>query len=381
MQRERKLIDRIERADRDAEAILPLAEVMPIFVSGSAVGPLGEQRPRVDHIDIGSKGAKPVRPGAGRTTDEQCAVNAAHDRMQPVQAFVERPLQEERIAACPSRAVAAEGAELSVEQVGHGGACAVGRALRQEPMSRVFAQPLRFIARTMIDFALPPRCPGCAEVIDEVGAFCPACWGRMEWLGNSGCTTCGLPLAATEAEHCGRCLAEPPGLDRMRAAVAYDDLPRSIALRLKYGRKVALARTMARYMAPLRSEAAGNALVLPVPLHRRRLWSRGFNQSGLVARELARAWGHEFEAGLLRRTRPTQPLKGMSHSQRKKAVAGAFAVAARERISGRDVILIDDVLTSGSTAEACAKALRKAGAGRVELICWARVVRPSQLMR
>jgi len=233
----------------------------------------------------------------------------------------------------------------------------------------------------MIDFALPPRCPGCAEVINEVGAFCPACWGKMEWLGDGGCTTCGLPLAATEADSCARCLAKPPGLDRMRAAVAYDELPRSIALRLKYGRKVALARTMARYMAPLRGDAAGDALILAVPLHRRRLWSRGFNQSGLVAGELARTWGYEFDAWVLRRTRPTQPLKGMSHSQRKKAVAGAFAVADEKRISGRNVILIDDVLTSGSTAEACAKALRKAGARRVELICWARVVRPSQLMR
>lgn len=203
----------------------------------------------------------------------------------------------------------------------------------------------------------------------------------MEWLGNSGCTTCGLPLAGTEAGQCGRCLAEPPGLDRMRAAVAYDELPRSIALRLKYGRKVALARTMARYMAPLRHDTATDAIVLPVPLHRWRLWSRGFNQSGLVARELARAWGHEFDPRLLRRTRATQPLKGMSHSQRRKAVAGAFAVADKERVSGRDIILVDDVLTSGSTAEACARILRKAGAGRIELICWARVVRPSRLMR
>jgi ComF family protein len=248
-------------------------------------------------------------------------------------------------------------------------------------MSRVLTEPFRFIAGTMVDFALPPRCAGCAEVIDEVGAFCPACWGKMEWLGNSGCTTCGLPLAATEADNCARCLAEPPGLDRMRAAVAYDELPRSIALRLKYGRKVALARTMARYMAPLRDGAAGDALILPVPLHRRRLWSRGFNQSGLIARELARSWGYEVDARVLRRTRPTQPLKGMSYSQRKKAVAGAFAVADKERVSGRNVIVIDDVLTSGSTAEACAKALRKAGAARIELICWARVVRPSQLMR
>ena len=241
-------------------------------------------------------------------------------------------------------------------------------------------RPIRLLTKTLLDFALPPRCAGCADVIEEVGAFCPDCWGRMEWLGNSGCQTCGLPLAATEAEQCGRCLAEPPKLDRMRAALAYDDLSRSIVLRLKYGRKVALARTMARYMAPL-GAGRDEALVMPVPLHRRRLWSRGFNQSGLVARELASGWGYPFEAGLLRRTKATVPLKGMSHSQRRKAVSGAFAVFDPERIRGREIILVDDVLTSGSTAEACARALRKAGASRVELICWARVVRPTHLMR
>lgn len=203
----------------------------------------------------------------------------------------------------------------------------------------------------------------------------------MDWLGNSGCQRCGLPLAGTEVETCGRCLAGPPNLDRMRAAVAYDDLPRSIALRLKYGRKVALARTMSRYMAPLKGEWPCNSIIVPVPLHRWRLWSRGFNQSVLVARELSKTWGIAAGNQLLRRVRRTQPLKGMNHAQRRKAVAGAFAVANADRVKGKTVILIDDVLTSGSTVEACAKVLRRAGASRVELICWARVVRPVQLMR
>jgi ComF family protein len=242
-------------------------------------------------------------------------------------------------------------------------------------------RPVRILGKALLDFALPPRCAGCAGVIEEVGAFCPDCWGEMEWLGNGGCRTCGLPLAATDADTCGRCLAEPPPLDRLRAAVAYDDRSRSIVLRLKYGRKVALARTMARYMTPLGDPGRSAALVMPVPLHRRRLWSRGFNQSGLVARELAKGWGYPFEVALLRRTKATVPLKGMSHNQRRKAVAGAFAVVDPERIKGREIILVDDVLTSGSTAEACARALRKAGAARVELICWARVVRPAHLMR
>lgn len=241
--------------------------------------------------------------------------------------------------------------------------------------------PLRGMGKLLLDFALPARCAGCAEVIGEVGAFCSICWRQLEWLGNSGCQRCGLPLAGTEAEICGRCLASPPRLDRIRAAVAYDEVPRSIALRLKYGRKVALARTMARYMAPLNGAWDSDAVLMPVPLHRWRLWGRGFNQSGLVARELARTWGLAVDGRSLQRVRRTKPLKGLNHLQRRKAVAGAFRVTGAERIRGKTVVLIDDVLTSGSTAEACARVLRRAGASRIELICWARVVRPSQLMR
>jgi ComF family protein len=237
------------------------------------------------------------------------------------------------------------------------------------------------LGNLLLDFALPPRCAGCGEVGEDVGAFCPSCWRALEWLGNSGCQHCGMPLAGTEAETCGRCLAEPPKLDRIRAAVAYDDIPRSVALRLKYGRKVALARTMARYMAPLKGEWGGGTILMPVPLHRWRLWARGFNQSGLVARELAKRWGLKVDGHSLRRIKRTKPLKGLNHLQRRKAVAGAFRIADNAAINGATVILIDDVMTSGSTAEGCAKALRRAGARRVELICWARVVRPSQLMR
>jgi ComF family protein len=247
-------------------------------------------------------------------------------------------------------------------------------------MAKVLTSPVRNLGKLLLDFALPARCAGCAEVIDEVGAFCPACWAGMEWLGNAGCQRCGLPLAGTEADHCARCLADPPKIDRMRAVVAYDEIPRSIVLRLKYGRKVALARTMARYMAPLKGDWDSDTLVVPVPLHRWRLWGRGFNQAALVARELGRSWDLQADSGILRRSKRTRPLKGLNHSQRRKAVAGAFR-AEGDRLKGRTIVLIDDVLTSGSTAEACARALRRAGAGRIELICWARVVRPAQLMR
>ena len=154
-----------------------------------------------------------------------------------------------------------------------------------------------------------------------------------------------------------------------------------LAIRLKYGRKVAIARTMARYMAPLVEAADGDRVLIPVPLHRSRLWRRGFNQSALVARELSRRLRIDTDLFALRRIRRTPPLKGMGLLQRRRAVAGAFKIVDPARVKGKAVILVDDVLTTGSTAEACARTLKRAGAVRVELISWARVVKPSQLMR
>jgi len=237
---------------------------------------------------------------------------------------------------------------------------------------------IRSLLRQLLDFALPPRCAGCGEIVAEVHSFCPDCWTRIEFLGESGCTTCGLPLEATEAEECGVCVAKPPRISRTRSAVAYDEISRSIAIRLKYGRKVALARTMARFMAPL-VQRDDHAILVPVPLHRTRLWQRGFNQSVLVAREIARATGLRSEPSLLRRVKRTPPLKGMNRRQRRKVVAGAFQVEKSLELQGRTVVLIDDVLTTGSTANACARALQRAGAKRVKLVSWARVIKPMQL--
>jgi len=237
------------------------------------------------------------------------------------------------------------------------------------------------LARGILDFALPPRCAGCGTIVEDVHTFCTDCWKQIEFLGSAGCVTCGTPLEATEAATCAICLAKPPRIGRSRAAVVYDDLPRSLALRLKYGRKVAVAKTMARYMAPLIGDHADAALLVPVPLHRWRLWQRGFNQSGMIARELGRCTGLETNATVLRRVKRTPPLKGMNQQQRPRAVAGAFKVGDRSVVAGRTIVLVDDVLTTGSTANACARELRRAGAGRVELISWARVVRASQFVR
>jgi len=253
----------------------------------------------------------------------------------------------------------------------------MGRRGRQDDM---IAAALRTCVRWALDFALPPRCAGCGAIVAETHSFCAECWKQVEFLGDGGCATCGIPLQATDSETCAVCLAKPPRIARTRAAVAYGELPRSLAIRLKYGRKVAIARTMARYMAPLVSPN-GEAIFVPVPLHWTRLWRRGFNQSALVARELSRRLAIASDPFALRRIKRTPPLKGMSRLQRRKAVAGAFRIADKAAVAGKTVILVDDVLTTGSTAEACARTLKRAGAARVELVSWARVVRPAQLIR
>jgi ComF family protein len=225
-----------------------------------------------------------------------------------------------------------------------------------------------------IDYALPPRCPGCGAIVDEDFAFCLPCWSGMVFLGEPCCARCGVPFAHDmgAGAECGTCLADPPPWDGARAVLAYGDVARTVALRLKYGRRIGLARLIARRM--LRHVGDTEALIVPVPLHRWRLWQRGFNQSALIADHLGRLTGWPVDKHALQRVKRTVPLRGMNAAARMKTVRGAFALRTGHDMKGRRVLLIDDVHTSGATAAACVRTLKRGGAGDVRLLCWARVL-------
>ena len=239
----------------------------------------------------------------------------------------------------------------------------------------------RTALRPILDFALPPRCPGCGAVTDEPHRFCLGCWSALSFLGEPCCARCALPFDYAEGTEvtCGSCLAEPPAFDRLRAAVAYGDIARTVALKLKYGGRPGVAETMARFMER-HLDAQDAPILAPVPLHRWRIWRRGYNQAALIAGALARRAGLETRLDLIERVKPTPVLRGMGPRQRREAVRGAFRINPKRKaeLKGRAVILVDDVYTSGATAGACARILRRGGAARVDILCWARVVREGQ---
>lgn len=230
--------------------------------------------------------------------------------------------------------------------------------------------------RSLADLALPPRCAGCGTITRADHRFCADCFSSLRFLGEPWCAGCNLPFVFDRGPgaRCADCLADPPRHAGIRAAVAYGDVARRLVLRLKYGGRTANAMTAAHHM--LRLMPADADLLVPVPLHRWRLWSRGFNQAALIAAGIARLGGVATDPALLRRTRATPLLRGLGARARREAVRGVFGLApgAGERLRGRHVVLIDDVYTSGATAAACTRALLKGGAARVTILCWARVL-------
>jgi ComF family protein len=230
----------------------------------------------------------------------------------------------------------------------------------------------------LIDLIYPPRCPLCGEGLAAQGGLCASCWQELAIPGDPACALCQRPFGDGMAEGtvCAPCLAEPPRHDGIAAGTLYNDASRKLVLAFKHGRRIALAPLLARLVAARLPQLEGEWLAVPVPLHRLRLWRRGFNQSALLARDIARLSGAEVVVDGLVRRKPTPVLGGLGRKARARALAGAIAVNPdrAERLNGAQVLLVDDVMTSGATSHACVSALKRAGANKVVVACFARVL-------
>ncbi len=247
---------------------------------------------------------------------------------------------------------------------------------------------VRRLARRVLDALLPPRCLACGGGVDEPGRLCAGCWSSLRFLSAPLCRQCGYPFEVEPVAGqggdllgealCAACRRSPPAFDRARAALAYDAASKPLVLRFKHADRTDAAPAFALWMRQAAGELLRECdLVVPVPLHRRRLLRRRYNQAALLAARLARLGGKPHRPLVLQRRRATPSQGRLSRRRRRLNVAGAFAVppAARPELKGRRVLLVDDVLTTGATLSACARTLKRAGAASVDAVVLARVVR------
>lgn len=241
-----------------------------------------------------------------------------------------------------------------------------------------FAAPLRAAFRASLNVALPRLCPSCRETVGEDG-LCATCWSKLSLIAPPYCDRLGIPFAYDPGPGVlsMEAITDPPAYHRARAAVRYDEVARKLVQALKYSDRLDLAPTMGRWMARAGRDLLQDAdALVPVPLHWRRLWSRRFNQSALLAKAITQAAGVPIADTALKRVKATVQQVGLSQTERAQNVQGAFRVPPEGKadVVGRRLVLIDDVLTSGATSDACARALLRAGAKTVDVVVFARVV-------
>jgi len=230
----------------------------------------------------------------------------------------------------------------------------------------------------LVDLILPPRCPLCGAGLSQQVGLCAGCWQELVIPGQPACRSCQRPFDATieDGAVCAPCLADPPDHDGIAAATLYNDASRKLVLAFKHGHRIALAPMLARLMSTKLERVGPDWLIIPVPLHRWRLWQRGFNQAGLLGREIARMKDAQLLVDALCRKKRTPSLGGLGRKARERALSGTIGVNAHcaGHLKGARIVLVDDVFTSGATSNACVRALKRAGAIEVVIACFARVL-------
>jgi ComF family protein len=246
------------------------------------------------------------------------------------------------------------------------------------PWTRRAARLARSFADAALNTLYPPTCLACRAATDAHGALCPRCWRAMRFIERPFCERLGTPFEQDLGEGLlsPQAMADPPVFQRARAVARFENGPaRTLAHRLKYSDRAELARPMARWMVRAGADILADAdLLVPVPLHPLRLWRRRFNQAAALASQASRQSGRPCDLAALLRVKATQSQVGLSRPQRAENVQGAFQVADGAPVRGRNVVLVDDVLTSGATANAASRVLLRAGAKRVDVLVFARVV-------
>ncbi len=241
---------------------------------------------------------------------------------------------------------------------------------------------MRSVLGTLANLLLPPVCIVCRTRIGSHGLLCGACFAKIDFIAPPICDRLGVPLPydAGSPSLSAAAIAEPPVYDRARAVARYSVTMRELVQGFKYRDRHEGMPLFARWLARAGAELLTDAdLIVPVPLYRSRLWWRRFNQSAMLAQSVARLIGVPADCFLLKRVRRTASQVGLTHDQRRRNVAGAFKVddAAKARVRGMNIVVIDDVITTGATAEACARALKRAKAARVDVLALARAVEPT----
>lgn len=240
---------------------------------------------------------------------------------------------------------------------------------------------LRGLGHAALDTVFPPACLNCRESTGASGSLCATCWAQVRFIERPFCDRLGTPFAmdlGNDGLLSPEAVADPPVYARARAVAHFEDGPvRRLVHRLKYSDRIELAKPLGAWMARAGNEILAEAEVLvPVPLHRRRLAVRRFNQAQALAQAISAQCGVPADPFILARVKPTPSQVGLSRSQRALNLQGAFRVSDGKagQIEGRAVVLIDDVMTSGATANAASRALLRSGAKRVDVLVFARAI-------